>query len=52
MGFGLVSFQVGVDSLELTRDGKWLIYATMRDGIGLTSADAVVLAHVENGGLA
>lgn len=29
LGFGLVSFQVGVDGLEITKDGKWLVYATM-----------------------
>ncbi|MEL6830853.1 MAG: L-dopachrome tautomerase-related protein [Pseudomonadota bacterium] len=29
LGYGLVTFQVGVDGLEITEDGEWLIYATM-----------------------
>lgn len=29
LGYGLVTFQVGVDGLEITDDGEWLIYATM-----------------------
>ena len=29
LGFGLVTFQVGVDGLEITDDGDWLVYATM-----------------------
>lgn len=34
LGFGLVSFQVGVDGLELTADGAWLVYAAMtHDGV-------------------
>ncbi|UWR10016.1 SMP-30/gluconolactonase/LRE family protein [Sulfitobacter mediterraneus] len=87
LGYGLISFQVGVDGLELSKDGKWLIYAAMShesvyrvptalltnfdsqpedienaietlgpapmsDGIALTSAGAVILTDVENGGLA
>jgi sugar lactone lactonase YvrE len=29
LGYGLVNFAVGVDGLELSADGQWLIYATM-----------------------
>ncbi|WP_373635077.1 hypothetical protein [Yoonia sp. SS1-5] len=29
LGYGLVTFQVGVDGLEITDDGDWLTYATM-----------------------
>lgn len=29
LGFGLISFQVGVDGLEISDDGLWLVYATM-----------------------
>lgn len=29
IGFGLLSFQVGVDGIALSRDGEWLYYATM-----------------------
>jgi len=34
LGFGLVTFQVGVDGLEISEDGNWLIYAAMtHDGV-------------------
>ena len=34
LGYGLVTFQVGVDGLEITEDGEWLVYATMtHDGV-------------------
>lgn len=34
LGYGLVTFQVGVDGLEISADGEWLIYATMtHDGV-------------------
>ena len=29
LGFGLVTFQVGVDGIEISADGEWLVYATM-----------------------
>jgi len=29
LGFGLLTFQVGVDGLEISSDGKWLVYAAM-----------------------
>jgi hypothetical protein len=29
IGFGLLSFQVGVDGIALSRDGAWLYFATM-----------------------
>ena len=29
LGYGLVTFQVGVDGIEISADGAWLIYATM-----------------------
>lgn len=29
LGYGLVTFQVGVDGLEISNDGAWLVYATM-----------------------
>jgi len=29
LGYGLVTFQVGIDGLEISKDGAWLIYATM-----------------------
>lgn len=29
LGYGLVTFQVGVDGIEISDDGVWLIYATM-----------------------
>lgn len=29
LGFGLLNFQVGVDGLDLSPDGTWLIYAAM-----------------------
>lgn len=29
LGYGLVTFQVGVDGIEISADGEWLIYATM-----------------------
>lgn len=29
LGYGLVTFQVGVDGVEISADGEWLIYATM-----------------------
>jgi len=29
LGFGLITFQVGVDGLEISDDGKWLVYAAM-----------------------
>jgi sugar lactone lactonase YvrE len=29
VGFGLLTFQVGVDGIALSRDGDWLYYATM-----------------------
>lgn len=29
LGYGLVTFQVGVDGLEVSEDGAWLVYATM-----------------------
>jgi len=34
LGYGLVTFQVGVDGLEITEDGAWLVYASMtHDGV-------------------
>lgn len=34
LGFGLVTFQVGVDGIEISNDGEWLIYAAMtHDGV-------------------
>lgn len=29
LGFGLITFSVGVDGIEISRDGQWLYYATM-----------------------
>lgn len=29
VGYGLLSFQVGVDGIALSKDGEWLYYATM-----------------------
>lgn len=29
LGFGLITFQVGVDGIALSRDGAWLYYGTM-----------------------
>jgi hypothetical protein len=29
LGYGLVTFSVGVDGIELSRDGNWLYYGTM-----------------------
>jgi Major royal jelly protein len=29
LGFGLVTFSVGVDGIEISKDGQWLYYATM-----------------------
>ena len=34
LGFGLITFQVGVDGIEISDDGEWLIYAAMtHDGV-------------------
>lgn len=34
LGYGLVAFQVGVDGIEISKDGAWLIYAAMtHDGV-------------------
>lgn len=32
LGFGLLSFQVGVDGIALSKDGDWLYFATMSHG--------------------
>jgi sugar lactone lactonase YvrE len=29
LGFGLVTFSVGIDGIEISRDGNWLYYGTM-----------------------
>lgn len=58
LGFGLVTFQVGVDGLELSEDGEWLVYATMtHDGVyrvptalltDPTATDAAIEAAIEH----
>ena len=87
VGWGLLTFQVGVDGITFSPDGRWLYYATMShdtlyripaallldpavpndrladaieavgekpqsDGIAATAQGDILLADVENGGIA
>lgn len=53
LGYGLVTFAVGIDGIEISSDGQWLYYATMtHDGLYRVPLAAVRDAALDEAALA